>query len=316
MANEEPPSMRPGASSARSVDSAPGRTEVDPKLRNEAASLIRDAFEAARASGHPEPDVMTSAVLKNRLLDMTGREFDERRYGARSFVQLLRLLREVVAVEGDHAPYHVRLIGSGQAPASAETKRERGSSRKQQPREAEWRHRRIREDLWNAVLDYSTQTPWVLDPDTNRARPQRSEDHPEILQFSTVTATDMERLREEFIQEVAQNEPTLRATLEDWNRSGGSTLRLPRFLQGRWNQRLKETALARLRESFAKAGVEEPPDLLFSPQADPPQGSPSFTDAVQLSQLRDLLTRCVRVMTLEELRAIELSIDVYRRLDS
>jgi hypothetical protein len=65
----------------------------------DAKTLTRQAFEQARLSGRQEWQMMTTAVLKNRMLQLTSREFTEAAYGANSVLDLVRLIPETVELE-------------------------------------------------------------------------------------------------------------------------------------------------------------------------------------------------------------------------
>ena len=57
-------------------------------MMEDAKQLIRQAFKQARVSGKPDWHRMTTAVLKNRLLSITGNAFNETEYRCRHVHQL------------------------------------------------------------------------------------------------------------------------------------------------------------------------------------------------------------------------------------
>ena len=94
---------------------------------------------------------MTTAVLKNRLLDLTGRAFDEAAYGATSFMDFVLRNKETLAVDHSTVPPLVEL-------------RNAASSRQPSDEAVDVKApHRIRPDLWKAALDYSSGTRYVWD---------------------------------------------------------------------------------------------------------------------------------------------------------
>lgn len=74
-------------------------TDVDPPGQapgslDDARELVLRAFAWARASGRENWRVMTVALLKNRLLDLTEKKFDESRWGAGSTRKLASCLSQ------------------------------------------------------------------------------------------------------------------------------------------------------------------------------------------------------------------------------
>ena len=103
--------------------------------------FLEKAFVAARDSGKRDWHLMTVAVLKNRLLQMTNRTFDEKEFGADSFMQLVARHSDLVAIDRSTRPPTVVWSAAVDDEDTA-TKEATASTR-------------IRADLWRAVLDYS-----------------------------------------------------------------------------------------------------------------------------------------------------------------
>ena len=55
----------------------------------DAGKLIRQAFQRAKHAGKADWNEMTSAVLKSRMLDITGNNFNEADYGYFNFTEFL-----------------------------------------------------------------------------------------------------------------------------------------------------------------------------------------------------------------------------------
>jgi hypothetical protein len=146
--------------------------------------LVEQAFEHARRSGKPDRWVMAIPVLKNRMLQLTGRKFREADYGAKSFREFLRNFAEI---QETPLPGQVTLRSAATAESpSNETK-------SSQPD--------IRPDLWEAVLDFSSGSRYIWDVAQGRTRVAREDE--QTLLLPTITARDptqkgwhaLERLR-------------------------------------------------------------------------------------------------------------------------
>ena len=81
------------------------KSELHPDLKG----LVLEAFRIAACQGKPEWHRMRGTVLKNRLLDLTGRTFDEADYGADRFGALVEQLEELLAVDHSAKPFLVEL---------------------------------------------------------------------------------------------------------------------------------------------------------------------------------------------------------------
>ncbi len=97
---------------------------------------------------------MAPAVLKNRLLDVTGRRFDQAQYGVQRFGELLPLLAGLVAVDTSARPAVVELLPEARALLDEDSPSEQPSDRFS-----------VRPDLWDAVLDFSSGAVWRWNPD-------------------------------------------------------------------------------------------------------------------------------------------------------
>ena len=75
----------------------------------DARELVERAFDAARDKGKPEWHRMHLAVLKNRLLLLSDREFDETQHGASNFRQFVADLNDLLRLDLDTTPPMVEL---------------------------------------------------------------------------------------------------------------------------------------------------------------------------------------------------------------
>jgi hypothetical protein len=273
-------------------------TERLEATREEGERLICAAFEAARASGRSDWHRMTTAVLKNRLLSLTGREFDEARWGASSFREFVSSFPEIVTVDATAFPAVVEFRGEPTAETMAAT--DAGfviaSKTGMTPQQ------RVRPDLWNATLDYSSGRTYMWDTSngTGTAVPVdevvANDPRPALR---TVTPEMMAAWREEFATKRAERlAPRQAQTLLRWRDEGLTSASLPSSLRGLWNAALKQHTIDMLVEWFKEQKLPVPDDLILTESS-----RPTHPDT---ERLRNLVYECVSVMTREELAALSL----------
>jgi hypothetical protein len=231
---------------------------------------------------------MTAAVLKNRILDLTDRGFRESDWGASSFRGFLQLFSNLLDIDTTTKPPVVRWIGPAAAdppPAVAGPNFELGA------------RRRIRDDLWRSVLDYTSGQVYLWDGQVAVGIPRETAG-PGAPVLPTVTREEFAEWRSEFVEQALAENPLAEDTLHRWRDSEAGTAALPRPLRSVWIGELKGRVLSRLLDWFEERGIEPPADLV----SDTPGHRPAHHDT---EQIRDLVQRCVAVMTrvqLEELR--------------
>lgn len=265
-----------------------------PLTLEEVPGLLDEAFAAARRSGKPSWRRMSTAVLKNRLLHLTGGRFDEGAMGFSSLPALLEQFNDLVGI--DHST----------KPATIEYK---PGAEKDDRDGQEAVRTRLRPDLWRAVFDYSTDEDWVWD---ERARcAVRVADRGEMPVLPTVTRDEFAAIRRSFVQECMESDnPDAheQSRLERWSNSIVGTTFLPRRFRGKWNAHLKAVASDRLTTWFSDRHLEIPMDLL-----QPIPGERSIEEDADLARLRNFIIECVRNMTLDELRHLNLPADAVFR---
>lgn len=255
--------------------------------------LILVAFHTAAQQQKPEWYLMQGCVLKNRLLYQTGRSFDESDYGFSRFSDLVERLERLLSVDHSKTPYTVELrepFRSEIAPGDVTDPPER--------------LQRIRSDLWDAIVDYSSNRDWVWVQSRELALDAQSADAAEAtLLMPTLTESDFQGWRtkfaETFSKQVSDAESEM---LEEWTRAGLGTDALPRRLRGPWNGWMKRQVLERLRAFFEEHRIEPPSDLLVS------------QDTQRTSvELRVYVSNCIALMNDDELRELRIPADVAMR---
>ncbi len=255
-------------------------TEASDRLRPLRA-LILEAFTQARSDDRADWDRMTIAVLKNRILQITDRKFKEQDYGARRFIDLIKSLSDLVSIDETPVPPIVELLNKP-APSAKQG--------------------RLRRDLWQAVMDYSSGTQYVWDP-SGEARPRTPDDPEDLPSIPTISAEEMTDLRREFANDVLAN-PANEAVADrvrEWAEKGYKTGYLPQHLRGAWNQRVTDAALTRVRNWFRDLNMAEPDTLVLEPSHEAGESPTESTEA-----LRSFILRAVEAMTAGELRRVEL----------
>lgn len=261
--------------------------------------LIESAFEAARDAGSPEWRTMTTAVLKNRMLDLTERSFKESDWGASSFRGFLAQFDDVVEVDASHRPPVVSLreeAAKAAAPAAKEPEWPTGDLG---PR------RRIRSDLWTAVVDFSSGDRYYWDGREAVALPPASSNQPGAL-LPTLSKEEFEGWRSEFVERRKADEGAYRP-LRAWLQYERGIVDLPQELRIAWVVELKRQVLMRLLEWFEVRDLTPPGDLIVG-------RVPPRSTGVETGALRELVIATVREMTKEELEALQLPASAVLRL--
>ena len=252
-------------------------------MSEESRTLIERAFERARESGRPDWYRMSVAVLKNRLLDLTGRKFREIDYGAPTFQDFVRQHGDVLEVDNTVTP-PVAILKNVPAEATGV-----------QPVVPLW----IRPDLWRAVLDFSSGRRYVWDLERKLAT---SEDvsGPTV---QTITADTFNSWKRAFANTVDDDASDGR--LAEWVEHRHPARFLSPGLRQRWIGHLKTSVQKHLEAWFDEQGLEVPPDLLKHPDLG--------GESVQGRNLRRQLIDCLLTMTPQELERVQIPASVLLR---
>lgn len=225
------------------------------KSRQEALALVNAAFLQAQRKLGPAATTMSLGVLKNRLLQITDRRFDSRDFGASNLSAFLEMLAPDFTLQRDAQNGLVSLA----APLTSPTSQQRESTRPtaklsvaDQPPEVILKsHGRSREDLWFAIMDYTSGLTYVWDERIGEARPSRGNEDLPVM--PTLTAVEMGEWRRTFIEDYKNElEGSDLAAAQRWQEHGLATAYLPTQLQKPWNRELALRVRQRLQEYFAR----------------------------------------------------------------
>lgn len=259
----------------------------------ELRALILEAFSSAASEGRPDWFRMRGSVLKNRLLDLTNRSFDESTYGAERFSELVEQLSDVLVADHTAKPFIVELLepqrGRIEAPSDVDVP---------------LAGLRIRPDLWNAIVDYSNADGWAWDEATSQAIPV--EEDADVDPASVLPTLDRETLQTWRADFAADHRNALvdreRSQIDEWADKGLGTSALPVQLRRSWNNRMREQVHARIVDYFKSRSIDVPPDLTVEQKAKRPG-----------DELRSFVMRCISLMDDRELRDLQIPADVARR---
>jgi hypothetical protein len=273
---------------------------TEPRLES-ARELVLRAYAAAKATGRPDWRRMTTAVLKNRLLDLTDRTFDEADWGAATAREFVETLAPMLALDFTTRPTTAVLhsdfdVEDQVMVAAAEPARKRG----------EWR---IRQDLWNAVVDCVSGHAYVWDGALAAARSPEELDESSLPRLPTVTPEELTKWREGFADEIRGSvDADFQEALDRWRESPTRSQVLPQRYRNRWYGVLKRHVRARLDSWFADHAIDPPADWILTSALAPP----STGDDTE--HLRSVALRAVRMMTRAELERLDLPASVIARM--
>ena len=255
--------------------------------------LVLGAFRIAARRGKPEWYRMAGTVLKNRLLDLTERSFDEADYGADRFGDLVEQLDDLLTVDHSVKPFLVEL----QEPHRSEIQQSDAES-------ASPSRTMIRSDLWHAIVDYSHGQSWIWDRTTGRAvRLTEGQESGGGDDLPTLDGTTLQTWRSEFAGECSATVGDAEALqLEAWVSGGLGTAALPKRLRGPWTARMRDRVHERLLDFFQSRELDPPKDLLVQSRQPRPT-----------NELRSFVMRCVSLMNDRELKELQVPAEVAMR---
>ncbi len=229
---------------------------------------------------------MTTAVLKNRLLDITGRAFKESDYGARDIASFVKAYPDLLALDNSAIPPKVKLITTSVTENAKLPIASQG---------------RIRPDLWRAVMDYRSGRSYYWDG--KQAIANDSATLGPLPKFPTISSEEMDNWRRNF-QETLPEKISLSEQegeqLENWVTVRLPTNNLPLQARSLWNEHLNNRVVKLLREWFRDNSLLMPDDMVQQ------RTTSRSATPVGVAQLREFILRCVKNMTEDELKAINL----------
>jgi hypothetical protein len=263
----------------------------DGGLHKEGAELIRQAFEAAKSRGVDDWRSMTSAVLKNRILGLTDGEFDEGRWNADNFREFVNQFDDVIEVDANAQPPKIRLLS--ELPPNSDSPS--GRTPIPRPRIAAGRSKRIRQDLWRAIVDSKGETYiWDGDNATKAVRPTASAVLPSLSE------EEFKAWRKDFVRAALEDNQDLKTFLEGWAESGRGPSALTGPLRQKWAEELKGRVAQRLVDWFSENSIDLPDNFI----EEAGQGRRSVTNT---EDLRGFLIECIRLMNRHELDELRIS---------
>lgn len=262
----------------------------DTGVPQELERLILDAFGRAAQDGKAEWYRMRGPVLKNRLLDLTDRTFDESDYGASRFSEFVALLSDMLKADYSVIPFLVELREQFRSRVAVEVME---SSKTQ-----------IRADLWRAIVDYSCDATWIWDQESGRAAAVRElgDERPGDV-LPTADRDTFQTWRAEFAQEHRPTLSDLEAQqVEEWAREGLGTGALPLRLRALWNAVIRKHVHERLLGFFRSREYDQPGDLIVVVKRQNPE-----------SELRSFIQRCISLMSEQELKELPIPAEIAMR---
>ena len=255
-------------------------------MSDKSQELIRLAFDNAKRSGRPNWYRMHVSVLKNRILQLTAREFQESDHGALTFMEFVRNHSDILDLDENQWPPTVTLKGANEESESASE-----SGRTQ-----------VRRDLWKAVMDFAGGRQYVWDNDECVARlaSGSADDGPAM---PTITMEQFTKWKKAFAETVDDTEQD--DQFKEWVEKLRPTILLVTRVRHRWNDYLKKEVVKHLRDWFQEQKLPPPPDLVATREE---------TARSPDDELRRRLIACVRSMTKDELERVQIPSSALLRL--
>lgn len=221
-------------------------------MKRDSRTLVRAAFDIPRAKGKPDWTRMSIAVLKNRILDLTDREFRELDYGAGNFLEFLNALSDIVRIDQSTFPPSVELLTpANQAPERAAPETVEIADDEIGVPDSIFDGAQIRSDLWAAVIDWKEDASYLWDAKQQRVCkiPRREGD---IRVIPRITRSQALAMRAAFAEaQLPKLTTTQKEKLEAWVSMKVPLAHLPGDLASRWRLVLTRHIEARLQEWIA-----------------------------------------------------------------
>lgn len=260
--------------------------------------VIQAAYEAARES-RDDWRSMPLPVLKNRLLALTNGDFHEWDYGWPNLRFLPRAYPDLLELDASTPHGAAAYVAS---PGAARVDQDESARPDAHVAATRGSGRRIREDLWKAVVDYRSGLKYVWDPSLARAVGVDGDDDDGRPTFPTIEANDVREWRSDCARKwVSLNGNTDRDSIDAW--IDDPRVRVSnRFLEA-WRADQRERVAARIADFFESVGLGTPADAF--PSASAPT-RPELT-------AREIVRLAAEVMSDSEIDSLQLSVSVVFR---
>lgn len=245
------------------------------RSREQALELVEAAFMQAQRKQGSSAKPMALAVLNNRLLQMTDRRFKPQDFGAKDLRAFVAMLSPVFRLDGEASRVVVERVAPPATVDGAEraARRPTASSPAIEPKgtaAAVVAHRvnapatmqvaesgRIRKDLWQAIVDYSSGRTYVWDASVGLARV--AQPHDLAPRMPTLSSVELDEWRLTFLEaNRASLQGVALVNAQRWQEQRLSTNYLPFELQQAWNRELTLRVKQRLQEFFVNPPTGEP----------------------------------------------------------
>ena len=257
---------------------------------------IRAAFDAARET-REDWQAMPLPVLKNRLLTLTNGDFHEWDYGWPNLRFLPRAYPEMLTLDVSTAHGMAVFVESPTLTAARDAE---GSSAVATASPAPARGRRIREDLWTAVVDYRSGAAYAWDAVLGRAVEVDGTSAGSPV-FPTINAATVRDWRAQCAAGWLQrNGDGDRAEVEAWVENPRE--RISHRLFDAWRSDQRERVIALVEEFFDENGLQLPPDAF-----------PDVRPRTSELNARELVRLAAEVMTDSEADSLQLPVGVVIR---
>lgn len=281
--------------------------------RKEPESLRPTILEAFATAKERKSDwrTMRLPVLKNRLLELTRGEFDEKDYGwpnlrflSEAFPDLLEFspidIHGAVSLVGeqDLPTPHVPETHSAAALADRATLDNEASGGTAPIAHVDGK---IRPDLWDAVVDYASGDTYVWD--TSKCLALKTAATDTRPRFPTISSDDVHRWRTAAASEWSQRNPDSAEIADAWVEDPRTPV--PSSLRTAWNGFQKSSVLKILDGFFDNHQLERPANVVAS--KDRRSGS-GHVDAKHVAM------RAIEIMTDDELDSLQLPVRVVLRV--
>jgi len=261
----------------------------DPKkLRDQVVAIIDERLGQGQ-------DSIPLSVLKNKLLAATNRDFSEFDYGWPNLNFLPGTYPDLIVLDDSTSHPRARIV--------RESKDDHTLPNDSGPfQDGSLVGHRIRDDLWNAIVDYKGGNKYVWDSVSNLAI---EVEHPTIsssLVFPTITAEMARDWRRECFSDWSElRGEESQAEVKQWIDTPGH--RVPRSLAIKWAALQREKVSRILSDFFHAHDIALPKDAFIVVRE---RSHKTFT-------ARDILVKAVQVMTDSEIESIKLSPELLAR---